>query len=280
MKLSLGLRQRSKPTMDFEFCFVFGCQRSGTTALAGLLHSHDAVVIGMERYKNLIKRRPKAFRPALFEPDRFFDFQEGDTNLNPSRFGGHRLHHLRVHYDEAYRRFADGTVRYVGDKVRAHESVLSPIAAQFPSPKFVFIYRDLLRVAGSFNARAGNPRDRNWPATNDHEFAVKRWYESFATADALIERIGLENVFIVKHERLFNGEMRTCHALFRFLGLDTSSSVRRNFRARTATWEERQTKPPDLTADQRDLVLQHLDHGVLDRFDSRFEEQFARYGGG
>jgi Sulfotransferase family len=82
---------------DLKYCFVFGCPRSGTTAVVRLLQAHPRVVIGMERHKFLLsRRRDRAkFGPALFEPERFFDFRPGDTNVNPD------LGHFTGHYTKA-----------------------------------------------------------------------------------------------------------------------------------------------------------------------------------
>jgi hypothetical protein len=67
----------------------------------------------MERYKFLLSRRRDGaqFGPALFEPERFFDFRPGDTNVNPD------LGHFTGHYTKAKRRFEHGPVEYVGDKL-------------------------------------------------------------------------------------------------------------------------------------------------------------------
>jgi Sulfotransferase family len=225
--------------------------------------------MGMERYKFLLSRRRdrSAFGPALFEQERFFDFREGDTNVNPD------LGHFTGHYVKARRRFEHETVEYIGDKVMPEEPVVRTIEAHFPSPKFVFIYRDLLHVASSFAVRARDPDDRNWPAADDHMAAVERWQEAFSTADALIDRIGWDGVCVMKYERLFNRDIRTCDVMFRFLGLRVAPSVRRTYEARTADWDERQSKPLVLSPAEEEFVLRGLDRDLVNRFDRRFEEQ-------
>ncbi len=252
-----------------KYCFVFGCPRSGTTAVARLLQSHPRIVMGMERYKFLLSRRRdrSGFGPALFEQDRFFDFRERDTNVNPD------LGHFKGHYVKARRRFENGTVEYIGDKVMPEEPVVRTIEAHFPSPKFIFIYRDLLHVASSFAARARNPEDRNWPVAEDHKAAVKRWQEAFSTADGLISRVGCDDVFVMKYERLFSRDIRVCELLFRFLGLRVSPSVRRTYEARTADWEERRAKPLMLSPAEAEFVRRGFDRDLVNRFDRRFEEQ-------
>jgi hypothetical protein len=255
-----------------KYCFVFGCPRSGTTAVARLLQAHPRVVIGMERYKFLLSRRRDrdTFGPALFERERFFDFRAGDTNVNPD------LGHFEGHYIKARRRFENGSVEYMGDKVMPDEPVIRVIEARLPAPRFIFIYRDLLHVASSFAARARNPDDSNWPATRDHKAAVQRWNAAFAAADALIGRVGLEDVYVVRFDDLLNGDIRTCQRMFAFLGLRASPSVRRTYEARTADWGERQSKPLSLSHDETKFVLRHLDREALERFDLRVEEQLDR----
>jgi hypothetical protein len=225
----------------------------------------------MERYKFLLsRRRDRAqFGPALFEPKRFFDFRPGDTNVNPD------LGHFTGHYTKAKRRFEHGPVEYIGDKLMPNDKIIRLVDARFPSPKFIFIYRDLLRVADSFLARARDPNDLNWPARKDHSSAVKRWQQALTTADRLIDRIGLDDVCIMRYEQLFNGDIRTCELMFRFLGLRVAPSVRRTYEARTADWETRRAKPLMLSPTEAEFVEQHYDRDALLRFDLRFEEQLG-----
>jgi Sulfotransferase family len=256
-----------------KYCFVFGCPRSGTTELVRLLQAHPRIVIGMERYKLLLSRRRDraAFGPELFEPERFFDFRPGDTNVNPD------LGHFKGHYVKTRRRFEHGPVEYVGDKVMPDEPIIRIIEERFPAPKFVFIYRDLVHVASSFVTRARNPEDRSWPSTEDHTAAVKRWHTAFSTADALIDRIGLESVCVMRYDNLLNGDIRACELMFRFLGLRPSPSVRRTYEARTADWDQRQSKPLALSPDEMAFVSQRVERDLEGRFDLRFREQLARY---
>jgi hypothetical protein len=227
----------------------------------------------MERYKFLLSRRRgrAEFGPTLFEPERFLDFHAGDTNVNPD------LGHFRGHYIKVKRRFANGLVEYVGDKVMPEEPIIRVIEARFPSPTFIFIYRDLLHVANSFVVRARDPDDRNWPPTVDHKAAVKRWRAALTTADALINRIGLDRVCVMRYEDLLNGDIRACELMFRFLGLRTSASVRRTYEATTADWDERRSRPLALSAAETEFVLRRVDRYLLSQFDFRFGEQLARY---
>ncbi|MGH9027193.1 MAG: sulfotransferase family protein [Acidimicrobiia bacterium] len=260
--------------MGPKYCFVFGCQRSGTTALTRLLHSHGAVVMGVERYKYLLtsRRGRRSFAPALFEPDRFLDFRPADTNVDPA------AGQFTSHYARAERRLRRGKVKYVGDKLPLGRKVIKTVETRMPVPRYIFIYRDLLPVASSFAVRARNPDDRNWPAADDYEIALERWHEAFAIADDLVDRVGGDRIFVVKYERLFNQDARTRDAIFRFLGLHVSPQVQRHFETRTEDWEDRRSRSLALSVAEQDRVLGGLDHDVLERFDHRFEEEVARFG--
>jgi hypothetical protein len=255
-----------------EYCFVLGCDRSGTTALTRLLHSHPAVVVGMERYKNRLSSKELArFGPALFERERFLDFQPEDTNITPE------IKRFRTHYELAAQRLADGNVRYLGDKLVAKTPLALALKAQFPAPKVVFIYRDLLRVASSFCVRARNPNDTNWPEDRTHETALARWNEGFAAIDAFNSAPGDGGVFLVRYENMFNGDERTCSAMFAFLGLDVTPEVTKQFHAATANWAEHESKPLALSDQQIASLEAQLDREMLRRFDAEFEAQLALY---
>lgn len=249
------------------YCFVMGCPRSGTTALTRLLHAHDAIVMGMERYKFLADGSG-ALGPELFTADRFLDFRPDDTNITPQtvRFG--------KHYELAAERLRRGGVRYVGDKVLAKHAIADEISAAFSTPRFVFIYRDLYRVASSFCARAMNPQDTNWPEWKTHENAWENWLEAFDVARRLLDRTP-ETVFVVRYERLFNGDTDACRALFRFLDLEPTEDVWNHFAAATANWADHASKELVLTPEQISYLDLRVGTAPVADFDARFDAQLA-----
>jgi hypothetical protein len=207
---------------DRRYCFIFGCPRSGTTALTRLLNSHEAFVVGMERYKYHYSSTQgrAALGPDFFEPGRYFDFRPEDTNITPSNERFARF------YERARRRFDAATVVYVGDKVLATDPILDAIRENFPDPRFIFIYRDLFRVASSWEVRARNEKDENWVAANDYRVAGERWQGAFEVAERLIDQIGLEHVSLVRYERMFNGDVCHFDALLRRLDCTTTLQPR------------------------------------------------------
>jgi Sulfotransferase family len=261
-----------------EHCFAFGCERSGTTPLTLLLHAHPQVVIGMERYKYIFRTMRRTHDPELldaghFEAERFLDLRETDTNHTPGRFG--------AHYESARQRFAAGDVAWVGDKVMPpDEWLLLTLADRFPSARFVFVYRDLLRVANSFEVRARNPDDANWPTENDHRLGAEHRRTAFRTVEALGARAGWDRVFVVRAERLFAADPREAEAMFAFLDLDLDDdldgdgddgTVRSAVEARRlelrTQWARRQSTPLILSLDQQRWLLEDAGTDDDERFD-------------
>jgi hypothetical protein len=259
-----------------EHCFAFGCERSGTTPLTLLLHAHRQVVIGMERYKYVFRTMRRTHDAELvgaghFEAERFLDLREADTNHTPGRFG--------AHYEAARQRFAAGDVAWVGDKVMPpDEWLLLTLADRFPTARFVFVYRDLLRVANSFEVRARNPDDANWPIENDHRLGAEHRRAAFRTVDALVADAGPDRVFVVRAERLFAADPGAAEAMFAFLGLDlggdaaTRSAVEARRLELREQWTRRQATPLVLSDEQQRWLLEDADTDDDERFDRGFRE--------
>jgi hypothetical protein len=168
----------------------------------------------------------------------------------------------------------------VGGKVRAQDLVTSTVADAVPEARFVFIYRDLLRVASSFEARAANVDDTELVANRGYRRALQRWSMAFAAAQGLLDRDGGTPVFVVRYERLFSGDVQACEALFEYVGLDLTPVVRRRFEFMTSTWDERRGGELRLTAEQQQYLLSRMDPAVLAPFDERLEAQTARHAAG
>ncbi len=256
-----------------EHVFVIGCERSGTTPLVRLLGAHPNIALGMERYKFILRemrtqRSPELLTPAHFERDRFLDFRPTDTNLVPPRFA--------EFYARIEQRFDAGTITWAGDKVLPPDTFTTlALANHFPGARFVFTFRDLLRVASSFDVRAQDPEDPDWPARNDHEIAYRHWVEALDATDALVAKVGVERVFLVRPRRLYqrNGEMY--RAMFAFLGLDTDPSVDAQFEGLCAKWHGRQEKPLVLDEPTQRSLLARIDQAQLRRYHDRAEDQLV-----
>lgn len=175
--------------------FVCGIGRSGTTAMAQLLNLHDEIVIGVERYKNVLLKQ--ALTPELlselFSFDRFFSPQPGDTNVSLDKG-----RYAEV-YDAARPKFAGA--RLIGDKVPSLYRRIAALAAADPDCKIIYMLREPAEVALSWDQRARRVGD-SWPESNDFFAAVDAWNGAVKTA--LINKKTLGNrLSIVAYDDIF-----------------------------------------------------------------------------
>jgi hypothetical protein len=250
---------------DPEYCFVFGCPRSGTTALTRLVQSDERIVLGMERYRLLLRTHEKRgtlhkFGPEMFKPRRFLSYHKGDTTVGPDD-----KQHARS-WVTARERFERPGLRYVGDKLPQDSRIAHGLADNFPRAKFIFIYRDLARVASSYVVRARKAEDR-WPSDATADVAAGHWEEAFASAESLLDRLGPSGVHVVCYEQLFSGDQAAFRAMFGFLGLEPSPAACAMFERLTLGWEERLTRPTALEDDELELLQKRADSDVRRRFD-------------
>ena len=108
----------------------------------------------------------------LFCRDRYFSYHVDDTNVN---FNIAR----RLETEEAKSKF-DSAI-YVGDKVPQLYRRLRHIDEAFPGCTVIYIVRDPLHVASSWQRRADANNDP-WPERNGFQQAVVEWNESLRFA--------------------------------------------------------------------------------------------------
>jgi hypothetical protein len=239
-----------------EQCFVIGCERSGTSPLVRVMHAHPAIVMGLERYSTLYNemrtvRDPQIVGPELFTPERFLDFRPEDTRQRPPAFGTR-------HYEVARNRFAKGGVAYVGDKVPPPNMwLMRTLVDRFPLARFVFIYRDVVRVCSSWQRRADDPADR-WKPWNDYLAGHNHWIDALSIVEWLRQSPAANRLFVVRCEWFFAADLAYCEALTRFLGLDMNASIQASHTERAAEFRRREAETPSvLSGAQHDYVLEH-----------------------
>jgi len=174
--------------------FVCGCARSGTTALAQLVGSHPRVLLGIERYGRLARDR-FLLEARHLEPARFARIEDGDTFY--SSFEG------RHYWDDGFADKLAGAVAlaYVGDKKPMLYRFWRELFERFPDARLLFIYREPLAVARSWERRARAPGG-NWPPGRDAAAAISEWNRAAACIRAAARQ--QQSVCIVSYEGLLS----------------------------------------------------------------------------
>lgn len=200
-----------------EMCFVCGCPRSGTTALAQMINEHPQALLGVERFKYIaMGSRGAEFKPELFEQERFIDIRDTDTNLKGAN--------LPI----AQKAASIWPPQIIGEKIPRLYMRQKYLRDTFPKSKLVAIVRDPLAVALSWQARADNPKD-NWPAKNGAAQGFEEWAKSvnFIAAAAPLWK---DDLIVVNYETFFGyndmAEFKDkIKVLFSKLSLDDSDEI-------------------------------------------------------
>ena len=192
--------------------FICGVPRSGTTALATLLGSHEQVVLGIERFK--LRYRGGEVSPELFAPDRFFAFEEGDTDVGVAK---RQLDEpgLRSKYENA---------AFVGDKYPRLYMCFKQLFPVFPEVKVIYLLRNPVAVAQSWERRAADSGDR-WPSKNDHTLSITEWN----LANRLVLRAirDKKEILVVNYDRLFDQKLADGEVdrILKYLNLERDESI-------------------------------------------------------
>lgn len=200
-----------------QLCFICGCPRSGTTALAKIVNSHPDAAMGIERFRKIaIGANGMEFGPALFERERFIDIRQTDTDL--------------VTTNEAIARKADKRwpMKLIGDKVPRLYARQKFLKDTFPESTLVAIFRDPMAVAMSWQARADNPEDK-WPEENGALKALEEWPKSI-TAIAGAKKTWKDDLIIINYDSFFgyrdlSGLQSSIKMFFERLNLRTDEDI-------------------------------------------------------
>lgn len=200
------------------YLIVSGVARSGTTAMGELLNAHPAICLGIERFKFQYLRQNN-YSNSLFERDRFFDFREEDTNLDPTK---------RPAWQPVYDRIAEkwDDARIIGDKVPDMLPILGTFIAENPGYRYICILRNLKDVGLSWQARADKPRDA-WPAGKGFVAACESWLEQYQILSGMMrDKAMQQKVLLLDYDSMYTDPALTEAALMGYLGLEPDDGFR------------------------------------------------------
>ena len=231
----------------WNILFLCGCPRSGTTALLDFVNSDMRVALGKERY---YKRCVDRFNlmPAHFEEERFFSLEKDDTFWSD-------LESVRS-LKERFRRAV-----YRGDKVPRLYERLPDVFAAFPKSKVIFIIRNIVDVAASYNVRARNSKDSQWDSTQDYIAAVRDW--NLSLKKYVEAREAGKKILLIEYERFF-ATSDALLELYEFLELDVTERIaecHKDLLLRSASIVENK-KVDSLTSTEKRFVLLNADIGL------------------
>jgi hypothetical protein len=193
--------------------FICGCPRSGTSALRNVFNTDVRFAIGMERF---YFKAAKNFglNKSLFKKERFFSLQEGDTfSTDISKY-------------DCMKPTFDNSV-YRGDKIPKLYNYFDSLFSELPTSKVLFIIRDILDVAASYNARANNENDTDWLRDQNYVAAVDDWNASLvALYQSLYEK---KNAIIPVFYEDFFGNESSIGVIYEKLGLSITAEIQEGF---------------------------------------------------
>lgn len=227
--------------------FVCGCPRSGTTALWRLLTRHPKIGMGVERYINKVDGHFIELTADLFEKERFFSLQEGDTHFPDLTSGG-----AGKYYADLESRFE--ACEWLGDKMPILYKNYHGLFYRFPNAHVVFILRDVYEVATSFEMRLRAPKD-NWD--HDYKDAVKKWNESLKKTLAYKKKGA--RIFCIDYDELYYNDY-DLEKLFHSLELDCFKQLWTFYKNEKIFAQRLIDKRKEiLTEDQKKYILEHAD---------------------
>ena len=251
--------------------FVCGVRRSGTTALVRCLNRHRRVALGIERYRRaLLDSSGEADYCRLFDKDRFFDFRPSDGSayaklLLPSPRGADVqetfapvLEWPKKMYDDAREKYDD--VFYVGDKIPDLYRRVRFLREIFPGCKVVFLLRNPVSVALSWQARADNSRDK-WSRRAGFAEGIAEWNKALRIAMLAKSVLG-GDLTVVLFEEMFAAQ-----GLRRLLSrLDLDEREMGDIGDLVKMWQRATRRDVQACAAQLRYAEEHADHGTYEWF--------------
>lgn len=188
-----------------QILFVSGVARSGTSALVNVLNTNPDFLIGMERFFFRIRR--KLLKPDDFEEDRFLTVKQGDTHAP-----GFDREAIRKSYSVA---------KIIGDKFPLLYENFDYIFDTFPNARHIYIVRNPLSVAESYDARKQDKSDK-WIKSG--LVGIQEWNSSVNSVVSLSQD-RLDKFHFLQYEEFFS-DVAAMNRLFAHYGAQATDESR------------------------------------------------------
>jgi hypothetical protein len=214
--------------------------------LAQLLAEHPEVVLGQERFSTLFLRG--RITPDLLERGRYFDMRPGDTHDAAVKLAAS----CKKTFEERW-----SSALWVGDKYPDIYRVYEEIFEVFPNAKVIYILRNPLSVAESYQARFENKADR---FSMDYRKAIKDWNESVAETERQL-KAGRDITLVTYEMLLFS--IKSMKALMDQIGLKPLADE--TYQDYAVEARRRDRKPASRSEKIRRFASMHADFGAYRR---------------
>jgi len=208
-------------TGDKRFLFICGCPRSGTTALWRIFSSHKEIALGCERF--ILKVMPTfQLSKKDFTSKNFFTFKEKRIDI-------------QNYYNELESNYEDKNI--YGDKIPHLFLDYYSLFNEFENAQVIFIMRNILDVAESYNNRLNDINDV-W--SKNHLNAIKEWNISLARTFQAIEQ-GYK-IKVIEYEDIFLNESNQLSQILQSLNInqdDTFLNALKRTRKRAVELEKK-----------------------------------------
>jgi Sulfotransferase family len=250
--------------MHQKYLFICGCPRSGTTALVRLLNSHNSLAIGMERYKYYASSKNiSRINQEAFKSDTFLNLQADQTNINWKYF-----------YDELIDKY-QSRVKYLGDKYPHYYRFYQQINQNLGNVKWIFIIRDVVSIANSYNARAADPNDQ-WSKEANFKRAVEHWNESLVSTWKYQKNNPNPQLFVCEYERLFNYDLDYLNSMLDFLEVEPDPQTEAFFTEMKQAWLDHKVAKPPSSLKLNEMELQYINEHANFALKDSLLKKFSR----
>ena len=266
-EIRAGRAPKNEPPGRPGLLFVCGCDRSGTTALAGFLNRHPEILVCQERSNTTHQGEITLDLPTY---ESMLDFGPKETGDSAPDNDGDRLikphPELLAHRDPA-------RLRWIGASNSGYVRRMESVAGNNPGARFIVMYRPIEEVAESWETKVA---DDHQISNDGFGQAVKTWNRSLQGARRFIRESLVPRVLLISYHDFLYRTGTVVPLISRFLELEFDESSTRDWADETLQFEKLRRSEDTLNQEKRSLIQKHANHAaeawILDRIDKQWKK--------